>query len=158
MAFELIKLGIPFDIVKHIAQMNISKNEHLTCHSCMSCVLYLTSVDLFPVPDTEWWLNENCTTICTPYAYSAAMKAQDHFDNTSETSPDIIIDHKHGILRDVPQKHILHKSSNTRFPISSFVYMMEREYMMRNGKVTCMECETKTKTLQRAWKKIKQSV
>jgi hypothetical protein len=139
MAYELLKCGLPIDIVRVINEY-LKGDTHLVCSKCKRTVLYLQSHLIFPLNKaTQYECIHN--TLSTKHGYTIRQR---------RTLQNAQIVPSSGILTVTDPNTFISIDSNI-YSVWSQKYVMEEDYYVKNSNVICLPCDMMTQKVKLRW-------
>lgn len=148
MAFELLKCGLPFDIVNHIKNISNS-TDHLSCVKCKMCVVSLSTVSLFSSQSNTYWWIKNCM-LCTNNGFAMMINSPPSENGDIYAT----IDHTDGFLSS-DCRLVYHNSLNMFFENEYQYYEMKMPYFVFDDTSYCIFCGGQRKKLKLAFEKFR---
>lgn len=149
MAYELIKCGLPIDIVR-IVNEYLKGDAQLVCSKCKQTVLFLQSHIIFPLNQpTRYECTHN--TLSTEHGYT--------IQNTilqQRSLPNAKILPSSGIVTITDPNTFISIDSNI-YSVWSQEYVMEEDYYVKNNHIICFPCDMKTQTVKLHWNQWKKN-
>ena len=145
MAYELLKCGLPIDIIRMVNEY-LKGETHLACSKCKQTVLFLHSHLIFPLNQpTQYECTQN--TLVTVHGYSVRQR---------RNLQNAIILPNSGIVTITDPNTFISIDSNI-YSIWSQTYVMEEDYYVKNNNVVCFPCDMGTKKVKLRWNQWKES-
>ena len=145
MAYELLKCGLPIDVVQIINNF-LKGDSHLVCSKCNKTVLLLQSHLLFP-------LNKPTRYECT---YNTLSTEHGSTTPQRQTLKNVKILPSSGITTITDSNTFISINSNI-YSVWSQKYVMEEDYYVKNNHVVCFPCDMGTQKLKLRWNQWKKS-
>jgi hypothetical protein len=143
MAYQLVKLGLPIDVVRIINEYALEKEHpHLRCAKCNRTVLTLQYNLMFPLhTPTPYQCHQN--VLYTDHGYCTAR--------TEDTHGKIKIKLVNSGKTTITDPNTLLSIDSNMYSVWSKTYVMKEDYYLKNNMIICFACDMTSKKLRLYW-------